>query len=965
MNELSPWRIRRLSRSEETQPEFSRVSELDELPLSYYWNILAKRRNVILSILLVVFAVGAYSALSATPLYTATAKIKIEPQNPRVMGVGELEPLGLSGQYDYHQTQFALLKGRPLAARVIMGLDLADNETFTDAKIVRPEPVSRVKSWIFLSLRFFSSSVDSLFESEPKTTKSNPTKSTDVSAKPQPALATSGQLEPELSVSSGLINQYLGFISVEPIRETRLVNVEFTTPDPALSQALANAHVQAFLRLSLENRFSLTEGAQEFLEQKKVELRQKLEMSEAALNSFERAHGVLSVGKDRNIVVDRLVDLNQRLTAARAQRIEAESLYQTVDNRSYQDLAEVMRQGLVQQIRSNLANLEAESARSAKVFKPDHPRMQELNHQITAAHQALNNEIANVVRGIRSNYVAALARERALESEAAKQQGAALKLRELGVQYTVLQEEVNADRSLYESVQKRLTETSVVNDVAVSNMQIVEKAAKPRGPSGPNVPLFLLASIASGLFLGVGVAFVREFLDSTVGTPDDVWRSVGLGTLGVVPHLKFLNRPTYRGRRIKGRKQAASAPVSPMPAKELVTNHGPLSIMNEAYRTIRTSLLLSQAEKPPQVILLTSPSPGEGKTVTSLNLAIALARDGYTVLLVDADMRQGCCHDQLGLVNHEGLSNVLTGGLSLDEGIQETPVNGLSLLSRGARPPNPSELLGSRKMKDILKELRQRFKFILIDSPPVTAISDAAILSVITDGVLLVFDGQKTSTACAQKAVERLDTVRAHFLGVIINAVNLHHPDYAYYRTFSHYYRQDSNENGSRKTLTAKIRAAEIKNRLAQSIQHYLYTGFHLKGQRNGEGAGQNRDDGWAKPLGNESLRELGEGATFKSGGAPPATASGSGPLSESKKDGAVPQAFLNRLMDVFMESVGPIAPLIVRHHIGLLGESKDAFPKNRINELVKSIAPEILNSELRSRFENRISEEIRNLERN
>ena len=173
----------------------------------------------------------------------------------------------------------------------------------------------------------------------------------------------SDKLEPELSVSPSLIDQYLGFLGVAPIQQTRLVSVEFTTPDPALSQALANAHVQTFMRMSLENRFSLTEEAREFLEQKKNELQQKLERSEAELNRFRRAHGVLSVEKGENIVVDRLVDLNKQLTAARAQRIEAESLYRTVENRNYQDLAEVMRQGLVQQLKSNLANLEAENAR--------------------------------------------------------------------------------------------------------------------------------------------------------------------------------------------------------------------------------------------------------------------------------------------------------------------------------------------------------------------------------------------------------------------------------------------------------------------------------------------------------------------------------------------------------------------------------------------------------------------------
>jgi polysaccharide biosynthesis transport protein len=923
MNELSPWRIRRLARNEEIQPEFSHISEPDEISLSAYWNILVRNRNIILMLFLLVFAPGAYFALSATPLYTATARIKIEPQNPRVTGLEELLPAG--GQYDYHQTQFALLRSRPLAARVITEHNLEKNKTFTGAQIVSPNPVDQVKPWILLPLRLIWSYVAPLFTSELKTEESNPIQQTAMSAK----------LDFELSVSPWLIDKYLIFIGVAPVPATRLVNVQFTTPDPALSQALANAHVQTFMKTSLENRFSLTQEAREFLDQKKNELQQKLESSEADLNRFRRAHGVLSIEKGENIVVDRLVDLNKQLTAARAQRIEAESLYRTVENRNYQDLAEVMRQGLVQQLKSNLAILEADNARSATTFKPDHPRIQQLNQQIAAARQALNNEVANVIRGIRSNYAAALEKERALESEAEKQQQDALKLREVGVQYTVLQEEVNANRTLYGSVLKRLSETNASSDLAVSNMQIVERAAKPLFASGPNVQLYLLAGAVSGLFLGVGVAFLREFFDSTVGTPDDVWRSVGLGTLGVVPHLKFLNRPTYRRRLIGERKQASRPPISGAPAKELVTNHGPLSIMNEAYRTIRTSLLLSQAEKPPQVILLTSPSPGEGKTLTSLNLAIALVRDGHTVLLVDADLRKGCCHNRLGLTNNRGLSNVLAGRLSLDEGIQATPVSGLSLLSRGIPPPNPSELLGSPKMKDILKELRQRFEFILIDCSPVIAISDAAILSVISDGVLLVFDGQRTSTASAQKAVERLDMVRARFLGVILNAVNLDDPDYSYYRTYSQYYHQDPNEN------------EEFIERSAN--------GFHPSNQVDSESAKQSNEA--------DALREMNEGATFKSALAPQTIATEAAHSHGDKPDGIVSRAFMNRLMDVFMESIGPVAPLIVSHHIGMLGESNDAFPKSRIDELIKLLAPEILLPETRLRFEEKIAAEIRNFE--
>ena len=783
MNELSSPRNRRLMRDEEIRSEFSQTHESDEISLSAYWEVIVRRRRIVVTIFLLFTAAGAYFVLSATKLYTATSRINIEPQNPRVMGVGELQPLDLrefSSEYNYHETQFALLQSRPLAAKVIVDFGLEAKKTFTDIDVVSPSPVSRVKPWVSAVLSYATG----LFKPESESEESEPIQQS----------AGSGKLEPELTVSPALIDRYLGFLAVNPIRQTRLVAVQFITPNPALSQALANAHALTFLRMSLENRFTLTQEAREFLDEKKTELQQKLRKSEAELNRFRRAHGVVSVEKGENIVVDRLVDLNKQLTTARAQRIEAESLYRTVENRNHQNLAEVMRQGLVQQLKTNLANLEAEYARLGMIFQPDHPRIQELDHQIATARQALNDEVTLVVRGIRSNYAAALAKERALEGETEKQQRDALQLKELGVQYTVLQEDVNANRSLYESVLKRLSETNVFNDVAVSNLQIVEKAAKPLRPSDPNVPLFLLASIASGLIFGLGAAFLREFFDSTVGTPEEVRRSVGLATLGVVPHLKFLNRPKYNGGQSSANgKQSiakdADLPIlSRVPAQELITNHSPLSIINEAYRMIRTSLLLSQPEKPPQVILVTSPSPGEGKTVTSLNLAIALARDGHTVVLVDADMRMGCCHTRLGTTNNRGLSNVLTGRLSLEEGVQDTPVSGLSLLSRGIPPPNPSELLGSRKMKDIVKELRCQFDFIVMDSTPAIAISDAAILSVISDGVLLVFDAQKTSTVHAQRAVEFLDTVRARFLGVILNAVNPEHPDYSYYRSYSQAY---------------------------------------------------------------------------------------------------------------------------------------------------------------------------------
>ena len=951
MKEITPWRGHRLAPAQDIQPEFTHVSEPETFSLSEYWNILVKRRRIIILLFFIVFGAGAYFALSATPLYTASATVKIEPQNPQVTGLSELQPLELRGEYDYYQTQFALLQSRRVAARVIGELGLESNKGFTDAEVISPNPMDHAKSWMNRLFGYVSFFVSPLFR-----TSQGPTSSSGN----LPTFA--GATEVELSVPDRLIDQYLGFIAIAPVKQTRLVRIQFTTPSPGLSQALANTHVESFMRMSLESKFSLTKEAREFLDQKKLELRERLEKAEVAINQFRRAHGVVSVEKGENIVVDRLIDLNKQLTVARSLRIESESLYRTVENRNNRDLADIMRQGLVQQLKGNIATLEAEKARMGTIFKPDHPKIQDLNQQLNAAQQALTSEISNVVGGIKSSYTAALAKERALQSEAEKQQEDALRLKELGVDYTVLQEEVNANRSLYESVLKRLSETNVSKDLAVSNMQISERAAKPRRASAPNVSLYLLASMISGLLLGVGTAFLQEFLDSTLGTPDEVWRAVGLGTLGVVPHIKSLiNKGHGTGgpiQRLIGRREASNVLTdNPEAAKGLIISHAPVSVLSESYRAIRTSLLLSQAERPPQVILLTSPSPGEGKTLTSTNLAIALAHDGHSVLLIDGDLRRGRCHGQLGLRSARGLSNVLTGGLNLEESIQSTAVSGLSFLSRGAPPPNPSELLGSQKMKEVLKKLKEKFEFIVIDSPPVMALSDAAVLSVLSDGVLLVFDGQKTSTANAQRAVERLDMVKARLLGVILNGVNLDDPQYAYYYDYYSYFPLPTGNDAAGLTESEAVDASNGRHGTAQNGN-----------SRTGLNATDIAENG--EPLQQESKNENGKSpqvaafstTSVSSDASHHDLESQSGVFQQVRTDLLVSQEFMNRLLNLMLDAVGPVAPLILRDHIALLGESQNAFPRNRIDELVKLIAPEILHREIRANFQKEISEEIRNL---
>jgi len=774
MREISPWRDRRLTPIADTKPAYIYSPESEEPHLRDYWKVLVKRRRQVILVFLTILGLGAYYTFSLTPLYTAGAALRIEPENPAVMKIEEvLSPhVSLGGQYDYYQTQFALLKSRALAAKVITQLGLEGNKAFTT---VPTDPLGwlyGLRDRLFDLLEHSLTRVSNLLGSPPMQEE-----------KPPPVSAF------ESGVHPWLINRYLSMLNVTPVRETRLVQVLFTTPAPDLSQELANAHAAAFIRMTLETRFELTKDARQFLEKKLAELKAKVVRAEGALNRFRQKRGVVSLEGNENIVVERMVDVNKRLTEATARRIELESLNQMVSNKNSSDLSQVMENNLIQDLKGRLATLEAERARLSSTFKAPHPRLMELNEQAKEVRQLLNREIATIVRRIKSDYNAAVASERALQAEAKRQQGAALDLKEVGAEYTVLQEDVTSNRTLYESVLKRLNETIVSNEIAVSNMQITERAESPMLPSFPQKQRYLLLAAVGGLLFSVGLAFFREHIDSAIRTPEDVWRAIAVPALGVVPHLSALRDQAYGYGRMP---RHASMRTLPHPtvaeeqafSRELMVAYHPLSFISEAYRTIRTSLLLSQAEKPPQAVLLTSPRSGDGKTVTTLNLAITLVQMGHRVVVVDGDLRRGNCHTLLHLPNRRGLTNVLTGTLALEEGIQSAAVTGLSLLSRGTIPPNPPDLLGSPKMREVMGVLRDHFDFVLIDSPPAIAVSDAAVLSDLCDGVLLVLRGQETTAETARRLVERLEAVRARILGVVLNGVDMRHPDYSDYRAY-------------------------------------------------------------------------------------------------------------------------------------------------------------------------------------
>jgi succinoglycan biosynthesis transport protein ExoP len=912
-----------MSKSERQQPSFVPANQMaqtigptEEVGYYYadqaqdkhlrdYWNILRKRMRHMVLIFCGALALGLIFILSSPTLYTAKSTLKIELQSPSVTGVGGVGETRqeAGGPYDFYQTQYMLLKSRPLAARVVKKLGLESNTAFTSRQGL--DAFTAALGWITSSIgNFIDWTAKLLKGEEPR--------------EPRPA-------NYELGVAPRFVGQYLTYLEVTPVRNTRLVDISFSTPSAKLSQELANAHATGFIQMTLEDRFNLTQEARDFLAKKLAELRQKVVIAETEMNQFRQKHGVVSLEKGENIVVDRLVDLNKELTRIRAQRIEAESLYQMTRNRNTQYLAEVLNNPLTTQLRGNIANLETEKGRLLSIYTEDHPRIQELNQQIGEARKALNGEINNVVRGIESSYSAARAREDALEAEGKRQQDLALGLKQVGVDYAVLNEEVTVSRGLYESVLKRLNETNVGNDLAAANIAIMQRAEMPAMPSSPRTLLILVVSAILGLLLAVGYAFFTEYMDAAMNTPQGVWAAVSLATLGVVPQLGSLHRRYRLMLPHYAKKKSLEPPKKPDESlsKELVVVRNQVSMIAESYRTIRTALLLSQAEHPPKVIVLTSPSPGDGKTMTTLNLATALAQSGQRVLVIDADMRKGRCHKLVNVENHHGLANLLTGHASLQESIQQTTIGNLYLLPRGALPPNPADLLMSPKMRDVLRELRESFDFIVIDSPPVIAVSDATILSALCDGVLLVLHGQKTTTPKARRAVDRLESIGAPILGVILNGVDMRNPDYVDYSTY--------------------------------------YGAYHPAVEEEESVSGNGKADAMIRNV--EDVDSLVENAGFRvMGSIPSVDLDGKKPIATTDRR-TLPQPFFDRMVCELNEALGPTAASVLQKQVALLRESMDAFPLSRARELMQRVSQEIVGTRVKARFLHAMSEELRNCE--
>jgi capsular exopolysaccharide synthesis family protein len=552
---------------------------------------------------------------------------------------------------------------------------------------------------------------------------------------------------------------------VDPVPNSQLVEITYSSPSPQLSAQVANSFADSFINSNLERRYEASSYARTFLERQIGKVKAELERSERQLVGYAQQQGIINTGPDSaggdtsSLQGASLVSLNAALASAQTKRIAAEQRYRQARGASAADVT----QGTAP-LRAQRAALEAEYQEKLTSFKPDYPDMVRLKSRMDAIDQAIRQE-TGVVAGGRSSqlfadYQAALAEERSLAARVNQLKGSVLNERGRSIQYNILRREVDTNRSLYDALLQRYKEIGVAGGIGTNLVSVVDRAEVPGAPYTPNLPLNLMIGLAIGLFSGIAAAIGLEFISDTIKTPEDVRNKLQLVSLGAIP-----------------KKKGAQAV-----ADELQDQSSPIS---EAYYSLRTSLQFTTETGAPKTLLVTSTRAAEGKSSTTLALAQNFARLGKRVLLIDGDLRKPTF--AAGSEKKEGLSKLLTNTDPLDEHVLITEVENLWLVPCGPLPPNPAELLASPRLQAIISEASARFDMVIVDGPPVLGLADAPLLSAACRGTLFVIESGKTRTRAVREAVTRLQEAGGHILGAVLTKFKHQSHGYGYGYSYEPY----------------------------------------------------------------------------------------------------------------------------------------------------------------------------------
>jgi len=717
----------------------------DTIDLREYWHIILKRRWSVLGFLGIVFMVVLVATLLTPSTYRASTTLQIERDTIQIVKVEGFAPVESPGDRDFYQTQYELLQSESLAWRVIAQLDLANNATVK--RLLQPSPLARLVGML------------------------KPGASTS-----KPGASTSNGQDME---KAALLRWFQGGLTIEPVSNSRLVRVQFTSRDPAFSATIVNAMAEGFIASNLERRMDATSYARSFLEDRLQQLKVKLEDSEKELVVYAQKEQIVNVDDKQSLIAQQLQAISTALSGAQKDRIEAEADYRQLQGNGGDASPQVLKSDLVSKLKEKGAELNADYQDKLQILKPDFPTMQRLHSQIGEIDRQISGEVARIKGSVKSSYDAALAKEKMLQQRVVDLTAQVLDLQSRSIKYNILRRDTDTNRQLYDGLLQRYKEIGVAGGVGTNNISVVDRATPPTSRYAPRLGLNLSLAIVLGLFGGVLLAFLFEYLDDTIKTPEDVERQFGLPLLGIIP------------------KTTKGPPLANL--------DNPRSAFAEAYRSVRTALQFATDKGVPRTLLVTSCGQGEGKSTTVASLAQNFAQLGKRVLVIDADLRKPSMHQLFGIDGSVGLTNYLAGDARPLSMLKPTNTRLLICLCAGPIPPDPAELLAGPKMLSLLSLVGESFDQVIIDGPPVMGIADALLLGNIANGTVLVVESGATRRGYVRGVLRRLLSARAHLLGVVLTKYDARVAGYGQGYGYGYGYGADLSYGEAAKRLEATL----------------------------------------------------------------------------------------------------------------------------------------------------------------
>jgi polysaccharide biosynthesis transport protein len=706
----------------------------DKIDFLDYWRAISKRKWSILGLAALVAILTTLIVSNIRPLYRSTATLLIEQGKAKIVSIEEVYSQGLI-QREYYQTQVEILKSEDLARKVVQKLKLASHPEY-DPRQAQPDWLSRL-------------------------TGSAPT--------PEQLAALK-----EEDVVRAVAARVRRDMQVQLVRNSQLVQITFISHDRELAAKVPNAAGEAFIEGDLEARMAMTQKASEWLRERMGELRTKVDSAEKALQDYRDRERILDTkGMALSGAGRQLEELTKSVVEARQKRAEAESAYALVQQvragrstASYDSVPAVLKSGAVQQAKVIEADAERRLSEAAKRYGPEHPKMIQAKTEFESAKESTRKQIEITVAGLAKEYEAARASEAAVEHALAQSKADIQGINRKEFQLGVLEREVIQNRNLYDMFVNRLKETSAAGDLQTTVARVIDPANVPMGAFSPNRNQIVTIATVGTLMVAALLALLLDRLANTLNSTSEVEHRLGVPALGVLQKIKGFVKKGF--------------------VSELAFFNDTQSTFAEAVRTVRTSVLMSSLDEPHKVVVITSSVPEEGKTTLSFNLACALGQV-KKVLLVDGDLRRPKIGKLVGRDSKSpGLADLVAGQAQVSQCVFFDERAGIHILSAGTVPPNPLELLSSRRFEDVITKLKEAFDVVLIDSAPLQLVSDAQVLSQFASSVIYVVKADSTPYQVAQNGLKKLRRVNALVLGVVLNQLDIEKAE-KYYGEYSGY----------------------------------------------------------------------------------------------------------------------------------------------------------------------------------